>query len=408
MTVKKFEVFNGDITSPKGFQASGVHIGIKKKKKDMTLIASDVLAEAAGVFTTNKVCAAPVLVSKENIKSGKIQAIIVNSGNANACTGEEGYQNALKITKVTAEALHIDPADVVVASTGIIGVPLPMDIVVSGIKKAAKALSPKGGEAAAEAILTTDTIEKKIAVEVEIDSKKVTIGGIAKGSGMIHPNMATMLSFITTDAKIKGDFLQQLLKTTSDKTYNMITVDGDTSTNDMVCVMANGMANNEALSQEHPEVEKFIEAFHYVNEYLAKKIVQDGEGATKFIEVEVINSRSFKEAQTVAKSILSSNLVKTAFFGEDGNWGRILCSIGYSGVEFEVDEIEVFLGNKEKMIKIVENGQGTGFSEEAMEKLLKSKKLKIMVDLKTGKENAKGWGCDLSYDYVKINGAYRT
>ncbi len=406
--MKNFKVFDGNVTSPKGYKASGLHIGLKKIKKDMALITSDVLAKGAGVFTTNKACAAPILLCKENITSGKVQAIIINSGNANACTGQQGYEDAVAMAEATAKELNIPPKNVLVASTGIIGVPLPMEVVIPGIKKAAENLSCEGGQAAAQAILTTDTSAKNIGVTVEIDGKQVTIGGIAKGSGMIEPNMATMLAFTTTDANIEEEFLQTLLKDTVDKTYNMITVDGDTSTNDMVSIMANGMAENTIINEKHPDVEKFIEAFYYVNEYLAKSIVKDGEGATKFIEVEVINAKSSTDAKKVAKSILNSNLVKTAFFGEDANWGRIICSIGYSQANFDIDEIQVFLGKEDDMIKIIENGQGTGFNEDNMDQILKEENLKILVDLKSGNEGARGWGCDLSYDYVKINGSYRS
>lgn len=406
--MKNFKVFDGNVTSPKGYKASGLHIGLKKIKKDMALITSDVLAKGAGVFTKNKACAAPILLSKENIVNSKVQAIIVNSGNANACTGQQGYQDALTMAKLTGEELNISAENVLVASTGIIGLPLPMELVIPGIKKVAENLSYEGGQAAAEAILTTDTSAKNIGVSVEIDGKQVTIGGIAKGSGMIEPNMATMLAFTTTDANIEEEFLRKLLKDTVDKTYNMITVDGDTSTNDMVSIMANGMAENKIINEKHPQVEKFIEAFYYVNEYLAKSIVKDGEGATKFIEVEVINGKSSTDASKVAKSILNSNLVKTAFFGEDANWGRIICSIGYSEAEFDIDEIQVFLGKEDDMVKIIENGQGTGFNEDHLEQILKEDNLKILVDLKSGREGAKGWGCDLSYEYVKINGSYRS
>lgn len=406
--MEKFQVFDGDITSPKGFKACGIHIGVKKKNKDMALIVSDVLAEGAAVFTTNKACAAPVQLSKENIQGGKAQAILVNSGNANACTGKEGYQNAKKMVEAAAEGLNLPFESILVASTGVIGVPLPMDTILKGINKATKVLSYEGGLDAAEAILTTDTEVKKIAVSLEIDGKKVTIAGIAKGSGMIHPNMATMLAFVTTDAKINGEFLQKLLKHTVDRTYNMITVDGDTSTNDSVNAMANGMAENAMLDENHPEIDKFKEAFHYVNEFLAKTIVEDGEGATKFLEVEVQNSKSFADAKDVTMSILNSNLVKTAFFGEDGNWGRIVCSIGYSGVDIDMAKVTIYLGNEDTMLKIVEEGQGIDYKEDEMEDILKHKKLKILVDLHAGVEKAKGWGCDLSYEYVKINGAYRS
>ena len=403
-----FEIFDGGITSPEGFKASGLNIGLKKNKKDMALIASDVLAKGAGVFTKNKACAAPVLLCKENIIGSKIQAIIINSNNANACTGQEGYEDAVAMAEATAGELNISPKNVLVASTGVIGVPLPMEVILDGIKKAAGNLSYEGGPAAAEAILTTDTCVKNIGVSVEIDGKQVTIGGIAKGSGMIEPDMATMLAFITTDANIEEGFLQRLLNDTVDKTYNMITVDGDTSTNDMVGVMANGLAKNTVIDEKHPEAEKFVEAFYYVNEYLAKLIVRDGEGATKFIEIEVINAGSAVDAKKVIKSILNSNLVKTAFFGEDANWGRIICSIGYSGADFNIDEIEVLLGKEGDMIKIIKDGRGTDFDEQYIERILKERDLKIIVDLKRGSENAKGWGCDLSYDYVKINVSYRS
>ena len=403
-----FKIFDGGITSPEGFKASGLNIGLKKNKKDMALIASDVLAKGAGVFTKNKACAAPVLLCKENIIGSKIQAIIINSNNANACTGQEGYEDAVAMAEVTAGELNISPKNVLVASTGVIGVPLPMEVILDGIKKAAGNLSYEGGPAAAEAILTTDTCVKNIGVSVEIDGKQVTIGGIAKGSGMIEPDMATMLAFITTDANIEEGFLQRLLNDTVDKTYNMITVDGDTSSNDMVGVMANGLAKNTVIDENHPEAEKFVEAFYYVNEYLAKLIVRDGEGATKFIEIEVINAGSAVDAKKVVKSILNSNLVKTAFFGEDANWGRIICSIGYSGADFNIDEIEVLLGKEGDMIKIIKDGRGTDFDEQYIERILKERDLKIIVDLKRGSENAKGWGCDLSYDYVKINVSYRS
>ena len=403
-----FKIFDGGITSPEGFKASGLNIGLKKNKKDMALIASDVLAKGAGVFTKNKACAAPVLLCKENIIGSKIQAIIINSNNANACTGQEGYEDAVAMAEATAGELNISPKNVLVASTGVIGVPLPMEVILDGIKKAAGNLSYEGGPAAAEAILTTDTCVKNIGVSVEIDGKQVTIGGIAKGSGMIEPDMATMLAFITTDANIEEGFLQRLLNDTVDKTYNMITVDGDTSTNDMVGVMANGLAKNTVIDEKHPEAEKFEEAFYYVNEYLAKLIVRDGEGATKFIEIEVINAGSAVDAKKVIKSILNSNLVKTAFFGEDANWGRIICSIGYSGADFNIDEIEVLLGKEGDMIKIIKDGRGTDFDEQYIERILKERDLKIIVDLKRGSESAKGWGCDLSYDYVKINVSYRS
>ena len=407
MTIN-YKVFDGDVTTPKGFKASGIHAGIKKAKKDMTLIVSDVIAEGAGVFTTNKACAAPVIVSKENVLQGKIKAIVVNSGNANACTGDKGIENAWIMAETTAAALGVEKQNIIVSSTGIIGVPMPMEAIVSGIKKAAEELSYEGGISAAEAIMTTDLVMKKIAVEVEIDGKAVTFGGIAKGSGMVHPNMATMLSFITTDINIEGGFLQESLKKITMKTYNMITVDGDTSTNDMVGVLANGLAGNTTMDANHPEKEKFLEAFYFINEYLAKSIVRDGEGATKFLEAEILNALTVEDAQMAVKSILGSSLVKTAFFGEDGNWGRILCSIGYSGADYDMEKIEIFLSSEAGEIQIVKGGQGVGASEEKMLEILKCKDIKITADFHKGNATAKGWGCDLSYDYVKINGAYRT
>ena len=407
--MEQFNVFNGDVTSPKGFKASGVYAGIKKKiKSDMTIIYSDVLANGAAVFTKNKVCAAPVTISKEHIKNGKIQAIVVNSGNANACTGDVGLKDALKMAEKTAEVLNISKEDVIVSSTGVIGVTLPMENVIKGIELAADVLNYDGGQDAAEAILTTDLCKKNIAVELEIDGKKVTIGGIAKGSGMIHPNMATMLGFITTDVKIDGAFLNELLKEITKDTYNMITVDGDTSTIDMVCVMANGMAENTEINKDHAEVEKFIEAFKYVNAYLAKSIVYDGEGATKFIEVEVVNSLTKEDARMAIKSVLTSNLVKTAFFGEDGNWGRIVAAVGYSDANFDVDKTDVTLKSEGGTVKIFEQGQGAAYEEEDVAKILKFKEIQVLIDFNLGNEKAIGWGCDLSYDYVKINGSYRS
>jgi len=407
--MQKFRIFDGDVTSAKGFKASGVYAGIKKKiKSDMTIIYSDVLANAAAVFTKNKVCAAPVVISKEHVKNGKIQAVVVNSGNANACTGDVGLKDATTMAEKTAKVLNIQKEDVIVSSTGVIGVTMPMENVTKGIELAAEVLNYEGGQQAAEAILTTDTCKKHIGVEIEIDGKKVTIGGIAKGSGMIHPNMATMLGIITTDVNIDGAFLNELLQETTKDTYNMITVDGDTSTNDMVCVLANGMAENKEMNKNHNEVEKFTEAFKYVNEYLAKSIVFDGEGATKFIEVEVVNSLTKDDARFAIKSVLTSNLVKTAFFGEDGNWGRIVAAVGYSEANFDVEKTDVYLKSNGGTVKIFEQGQGAVYEEADVAKILKYKEIQVLIDFNLGKEKAIGWGCDLSYDYVKINGSYRS
>lgn len=408
-TLTDFQIIEGSVTSPKGFRSCGIHTGIKRYKKDLALIVSDVTAEGAGLFTTNKVCAAPVTLSRERIREGNgVEAILVNSGNANACTGIRGYKDAKKMTAILGEELTICPSKILIASTGVIGVPLPMETIEKGIKKASKDLSYIGGNDAAEAILTTDTGVKKIGITTEIDGKTITIGGMAKGSGMIDPNLATMLVFLTTDVKIDGRLLQKMLEDSADRTYNMITVDGDMSTNDTVFIMANGMAENEIITEDHPDIEKFRKALDYVNEYLAKAIVLDGEGATKFIEVEAQNSKSFQEGKIIVKNILNSNLVKTAFFGEDGNWGRIMCSIGYSDAEVDVDKIDIFLGNKNQILKIVEGGLATDYDEKELEGILKSEKLKVLVNLNIGNENVTGWGCDLSYKYVEINGAYRS
>lgn len=404
----KFQIFDGDVTSPKGFLASGIHCGIKKYKRDMALILSDVVGVGAAVFTTNKACAAPVVVSKENLKSGIMQGIIINSGNANACTGIKGLNDAKEMVVNAAEALNLPMESILVSSTGVIGVPLPMDKINQGINMAIKELSYDGGKEAAEAIMTTDTRMKNISVVFEIDGKEVTLGGIAKGSGMIHPNMATMLSFITSDINIEGEFLQKVLTDTADNTYNMISVDGDTSTNDMVAVMANGLAENSIMNENHPQVDIFLEAFYYINEYLAKTIVRDGEGATKFLEVEATGFLNDREAKKVVKAVLNSPLVKTAFFGEDGNWGRIVCSVGYSGAEMYIEKLEVTLKSQWGAIKIVENGQGANYLEEEMSMLLKHQDITILINGNSGNGVAKGWGCDLSYDYVKINGSYRS
>ncbi|GAB6086638.1 bifunctional glutamate N-acetyltransferase/amino-acid acetyltransferase ArgJ [Alkaliphilus crotonatoxidans] len=406
--MEQFEIIEGNVTSPKGFLASGVHIGMKRVKKDLALVYSQVPAVGAGVFTTNKACAAPVIVSKENIKDNQIQAIIINSGNANACTGQQGLADAREMGAITAAALKIPEENIIVSSTGVIGVPLPMNLLKKGIPQAVAALSAEGGGSGAEAIMTTDTAPKTIGVVVEIDGKRVTVGGMAKGSGMIHPNMATMLAIVTTDILIEADYLNDLLKEATDQTYHMISVDGDTSTNDMVAVMANGLAGNEIMNHQHPQRKEFEQAFLYVHEYLAKAIVRDGEGATKFIEVAVDHAPNVSDARKAVKAVLTSNLVKTAFFGEDGNWGRILCSIGYSDANFDINKIEISLSSGPDLVKIVEGGQGTNYQEESVAALLKHQDIKIHVDMNNGNERAVGWGCDLSYDYVKINGAYRT
>lgn len=399
---------NKSITDVPGFKASGISSGIKKSgKKDLCIIYSEKPSVASATFTTNKVKAAPLKVNMDHLKSPGIHAIVVNSGNANACTGVQGYEDALSMVNTTAESLKVSPQSVLVASTGIIGVPMPMDIVTAGIKKAAAQLSEDGGNDAAKAIMTTDTAPKQLTVEIEIEGEPVYISGIAKGSGMIHPNMATMLSFLVTNAKIEKDLLDEALKSSVSDTYNMISVDGDTSTNDMVITLANGTSKGK-ITKDNNSYVLFKEAMDYVNQELAKLIAKDGEGATKLLEVEVIHAKSKLDAKLCAKSVISSNLVKSAFFGEDANWGRIICSLGYSGGNFDPDKVSIAFESSNGSIQLMENGVGLQFSEEKAEKVLNPDLIRVIVDLKDGEYGAKSWGCDLSYDYVKINGSYRT
>lgn len=398
----------GDVTSPLGFQAAGVFAEIKKQNKDLALIYSEIPAQGAGVFTTNKVKAAPVIVSQKHLAQGVIQGIIANSGNANACTGEKGLADAEKMAELVAEALKTKKEYIVVASTGVIGFPLPMEKVEEGIKAAAKELSPQGGLAAAEAIMTTDTFPKQLAVTIEIQGKQVTIGGMAKGSGMIHPNMATMLGFLTTDGAIAQEDLYLMLKKAVDQSFNMITVDGDTSTNDMVTILANGLAGNSPIKSGTPEGDEFQSALNFLTGSLAKAIAKDGEGATKMVEVQVKNALSPEDAQKAAMAIATSSLVKTAIFGEDANWGRIIAAIGYSGAEIEPEKIDISLASSAGEEKMAENGGGLAFDEAKAKKILEEKEIIILVDLKIGKEEALAWTCDFSYDYVKINASYRS
>lgn len=402
--MEKFSEIKGGVTAPQGFLASGVKAYIKKDKKDVAIIYSERPASAAAVYTTNRVKAAPLLVTKKHLTDGKAQAIVVNSGNANACTGDEGYKNAVQMTQRAAQALKLEPENVIVTSTGVIGVQLPMDKVLPGIKKAAEELSAEGGAEAAEAIMTTDLIKKEIAVKCHLGGKDVTIGAMAKGSGMIHPNMATMLGFVTTDAAISSEMLDKALKEVINKTFNMITVDGDTSTNDMVIILANGEAGNQFIEEEKEDYTIFKNALYYVCEHLAKLIVRDGEGATKLIEIQVVNAYTEEDAKKAAMSVATSNLFKTAMFGEDANWGRIICAVGYSGANFEPEKTDIYIGE----VKTAENGTALAFSEEEAKKILQQKEVVIKVDMKAGIASAKAWTCDFSYDYVKINASYRT
>jgi glutamate N-acetyltransferase / amino-acid N-acetyltransferase len=392
------------VTLPKGFKAGGMHCGIKRKRLDLGYIVSDVPATVAGVYTTNIFQAAPLLVTQESIaKENKIQAVIVNSGNANACTGEQGLLDAFEMQKGFANELGIQEHLVAVTSTGVIGELLPMDKVKSGINQILKA-EFESEENFKNAILTTDTSIKQIAVQMKIDGKTVSIGGAAKGSGMIHPNMATMLGFVTTDANIAHDDLLSALKDITNQTFNMITVDGDTSTNDMVLVMANGLAGNEQLTKDHPDWDQFKQGLKIVSAELAKKIARDGEGATKLVEVQVNGAFSPEAARAVGKSIISSNLVKTAIYGTDPNWGRIVTAIGYSGIAVEPNAIKVAIGP----YKVFENGLPCPIVEEEVKEYLELETVKIQVELNQGNDSATAWGCDLTYDYVKINASYRT
>lgn len=401
---------NGTITDVKGFKAAGITAGLKKSgKKDLALIYSEYKAVSAAVFTKNLVKAAPILVDMENIKSENTQAIIVNSGNANACTGEDGYKNAKKMTEIIAEKLNLHPTEVLVESTGIIGVQMDMEKVASGLEKIVSELSEEGGHNAGEAIMTTDTFPKNLAVKIEIGGKEVTIAGIAKGSGMIHPDMATMLAFLVTDISIDKKLLQKVFSKSTDDSYNMVSVDGDTSTNDMAGILANGAAGNAKITDENSEEFKiFKEALNFVNKELAKSIAKDGEGATKLIEVTTKNARTMEDAKKVSKSVITSSLFKAAVFGSDANWGRILCAVGYSGAELIVDKIEIFIKGEDKIIQVAKNGMGIDFGEEEVEKILKEEKVGVIVNLNDGNYDATAWGCDLTYDYVKINADYRT
>ncbi len=394
-----------NIVSPIGFKAAGIHCGIKHKKNDLALLISEVPASVAGVFTTNAIQAAPLLVTKEVVQqTGKIQAIIVNSGNANACTGQQGMKDALLMQQTTADKLGIAAELVGVASTGVIGEIMHMEPIVKGIQKIQPIGELEGSIHFSQAILTTDTVTKNTAYSAIIDGKEIIIAGTAKGSGMIAPNMATMLGFITTDANIESVHLQEALKAVTDKTFNSITVDGDTSTNDMVIVMANGLAGNDSLTPAHPDWALFVQTLHAVSQDLAKMIAKDGEGATKLIEVEVSGAISDAEARMIGKSVVGSPLVKTAVFGCDANWGRIIAAVGYSGATLDPNAITIKIGTT----TVVENGEPIHFSEAQLLAYLKQPEVKIFVELHQGNGHGLAWGCDLTYDYVQINATYRS
>lgn len=394
-----------NIATPKGFYASGLHCGVKHKKLDLGLLYSLIPAAAAGVYTTNQVQAAPLKVTQDSLsQEGKLQAVIVNSGNANACTGKRGLIDAKAMQLQTAEKLGIPSHYVGVASTGVIGEHMPMDKISSGIQKLVLDSELKGSIDFSQAILTTDTVSKNTAYSLKINDKDITIAGTAKGSGMIHPNMATMLGFITTDAAVNKDALHEALSYAVERTFNCITVDGDTSTNDMVLMLANGMGENEELNKNHPEWELFLDALVMVCEDLGKLIAKDGEGASKLIEVNVLGAKTEKEARIIAKTVVGSPLVKTAVFGCDANWGRIIAAAGYSGVSFNPDAIKILIGDSEVVI----DGEPVLFSEEEVRNYLKGHEIHITVILAEGIGCGRAWGCDLTYDYVQINASYRT
>lgn len=406
------EIITGGVTAAKGFLAAGVEAGIKyQNRKDMAMVYSKTPCRAAGVFTTNVVKAAPVLWDKEVVESEwEAQAIVVNSGIANACTGKLGYEYCRETAGAAADALEISPQSVLICSTGVIGMQLPMEKMTEGVRMLAKAIKPgeEAGTDAAKAIMTTDTRNKQVAVKVTIGGKEVTIGGMCKGSGMIHPNMCTMLAFVTTDVNISKKLLQEALSADVQDTFNMVSVDGDTSTNDTLLVLANGQAGNPEITEKGADYDAFVEALHYVNETLAKKIAGDGEGATALFEVKVIHADNKEDAKTLAKSVITSSLTKAALFGHDANLGRILCALGYSGAKFDPEAIELYLESSAGKILIFKDGMAADYSEEEATRILSCSEVTALVDMKMGEAEATAWGCDLTYDYVKINADYRS
>lgn len=400
----------GGVTAAKGFLASGMHVGIRKnkEKKDLALVWSEKMCVAAAVYTTNKVKGQPLIVTREHLSDGKAQAIIVNSGNANTCTGEAGIAAAKRMASLVAERLPVKPEDVVVASTGIIGQLLDVNVIEAGMDSLVAGLSKAGYLDAREAIMTTDTVKKELAVQFEIKGKTVTIGAMAKGSGMIHPNMATMLSFITTDCAIDQCLLQKALSASVRRSYNRVSVDGATSTNDMVVILANGMAENPIITGEDDDYQEFYEALDWLNIQMARAIARDGEGATKLIECVVEGASDEEKAEQLAKGVICSSLVKTAFFGADANWGRILCALGYTRNDFDPEKVDVSFESASGYISVCKNGAPLPFSEEKAKKILSYQEVTVYIDLHEGDAQATAWGCDLSYEYVRINGDYRT
>ena len=405
-----YKFIDGTVTTPKGFTGAAICAGIKEgntTKKDIMMVKCDKVCNAAAVYTKNLVKSASILVTQENLKNGKAQAIVANSGNANACTSN-GVKVAEDVCKLCASTFGIDYSDVIVASTGVIGVPMRLEPFEQKLYMMKKEMSKEGGTDCAEAIMTTDTVKKEMAMELTLDGKTVTIGGIAKGSGMIHINMGTMLSFVTTDASISSEMLESALKEVVEDTFNMVSVDGDTSTNDTLAIMASGLAGNKEITEKNEDYKPFVSALQEACKSLAKKLAADGEGASKLLICNVKGAKSKKDAVGIAKTVIGSSLVKTAIFGEDANWGRILCAIGYSGMNVDVTKVKVTFVSEIGELLVCENGAGVGFDEEWAKKVLSEDSITIAIELGDGNAEAEAYGCDLTYDYVKINGEYRT
>ncbi len=406
------KIIEGGVTAAQGFEAAGIEAAIKyQNRKDMAMVYSRTPCRAAGVFTSNVVKAAPVLWDKEIVENApSVQAVIVNSGIANACTGRQGYDCCRQTAEKTAQLMGISPDAVLVASTGVIGNQIPVEKLLSGVEKlaAARAATKEAGTQAAEAIMTTDTVSKQAAVQVELGGRTVTVGGMCKGSGMIHPNMCTMLAFVTTDAAISKELLQEALREDVADTFNMISVDGDTSTNDTLVVLANGLAGNPEITEKNADYDRFREALHYIDETLAKKMAGDGEGATALFETRVIHAATKQEARQLSKSVVCSSLTKAMIYGHDANVGRIMCALGYSGVDFDPEQVDIFCESSEDRMQICKDGMLTDYSEEEATKILSAPEVRVTVDMHRGEAQAAAWGCDLTYDYVKINADYRS
>ena len=405
-----YKIIDGSVTCPKGFLASGIHCGVKAgtTKKDLALIYSEVPCIGTGMYTNNIVKAAPIRITKEHLSDKKAQAIICNSGNANCCTGEDGLSKAKLITEELAKELNLKSEDILIASTGVIGVPINVDAIIQGIPNLKKQLSTDGNLDAATAIMTTDTFKKECAVEFTIDNKTCRIGAIAKGSGMIEPNMGTMLSFITTDLAISPELLDEALRECVNVSYNRISVDGDTSTNDTVLILANGLAENTTITEKNENYQIFVEALKYITISMAKMLAKDGEGATKLIECTLTGAKTEEEGIIFAKSVITSSLVKTAMFGADANWGRILCALGYAGLDFIPEKVNVYFKSSIGSIIVCQDGASVAFDEDIAKKILIEDEITILIEMGLGDATVTAWGCDLTYDYVKINGDYRS